>query len=233
MNSDSSCPSHSHNSVVKAQQSQLTLASPKPGLFSLAKAIATAGLSLLLPLALPVIALTGLATRHSPLSPAAVQAQTTGTALTIRADVQEANAQTGIVTARGNVQMNYPARQITATSAQAEYFSNERRIVLSGNVVVNQRGNSIKAETITYLIDEARFEALPQESQQVESVYIVPDENLSATTAPTTTPVTEIKPTFKSLVSPPNDQLNSAEGEEAAPDEDADAADAKDTQTAE
>jgi lipopolysaccharide export system protein LptA len=160
---------------------------------------------LLVPLLLPLLVL------FTRLTPGRVQAQTTGTALTIRADVQEANAQTGIVTARGNVQMNYPARQITATSAQAQYFSNERRIVLSGNVVVNQRGNSIKAETITYLIDEARFEALPQASQQVESVYIVPDENLSETAAPSTTPVTEIKPTFKSLVSPPNQELNPTE----------------------
>lgn len=121
-------------------------------------------------------------------------------ALTIRADVQEANAKTGIVTAKGNVRMNYPARQIKATSAQAQYFSQERRIVLSGNVVVFQQGNSIKAETITYLIDEGKFQAQPQSNQQVESVYVVTDSN-SAPIA-STTPVKDIKPAFKSTISP-------------------------------
>jgi lipopolysaccharide export system protein LptA len=106
------------------------------------------------------------------------EAQTTqGQAMTLRSDVQEANAKTGVVTARGNVQINYPARQLQATAAQAQYFSRERRIVLSGNVYVLQEGNSMRGETITYLIDEGRFVALPAPPQQVESIYLVPDEN--------------------------------------------------------
>lgn len=96
--------------------------------------------------------------------------------LTVRSDIQEADARTGIVTARGNVQINYPARQIQATSAQAQYFSRERRIVLSGNVFVLQEGNSLRGETITYLMDEGRFIALPQSQGQVESIYLVPAE---------------------------------------------------------
>jgi lipopolysaccharide export system protein LptA len=96
-------------------------------------------------------------------------------ALTLRADVQEANAKTGVVVARGNVQINYPARQIQATSAQAMYFSKERRIVLSGNVYILQQGNSMRGEQITYLIDEGRFVATPQASKQVESIYLVND----------------------------------------------------------
>jgi lipopolysaccharide export system protein LptA len=120
------------------------------------------------------------------------------TALTIRADTQEANSKTGVVTAKGNVQMNYPARAIVATSTQAQYFSKERRIILTGNVIVTQQGNKIVAETITYLIDEGKFEAKPEASRQVESTYIVPDE------ATTTTPVKQVKPAFKSPVSPGN-----------------------------
>lgn len=127
-------------------------------------------------------------------------AQPVNTALTIRADIQEADSKNGIITARGNVKMNYPARQIDATSAQAQYFSKERRIVLSGNVIVNQLGSVIKAETITYLIDQAKFEAMPEANKQVESVYIVPDNSLPQ--SPATTPVTEIKPVFKNPVSP-------------------------------
>ncbi len=131
-----------------------------------------------------------------------VNAQPANTALTIRADLQEANSKTGVVTAKGNVQMSYPARQIVATSAQAQYFSQERRIVLSGNVVVTQLGNSIKAETITYLLDEGKFEAVPQSNRQVESTYVVPDDNTTNAPVAATTPVKEVKPAFKNLVSP-------------------------------
>ncbi|NJN20020.1 MAG: hypothetical protein HC812_00915 [Leptolyngbya sp. RL_3_1] len=102
------------------------------------------------------------------------RAQSGGT-ITLKADVQEANALTGVITARGNVQVEYPAQEIYATSAQAQYFSQERRIILSGNVVVNQEGNRIEAETITYLIDEGRFVALPQPNRQVQSTYLVPE----------------------------------------------------------
>lgn len=100
-------------------------------------------------------------------------------AITVRSDIQEANSETGVITARGNVQINYPARQIQATAAQAQYFTKERRLVLSGNVYVLQQGNSMRAETMTYLIDEGRFIATPKSSRQVESVYLVPESELS------------------------------------------------------
>ena len=107
-----------------------------------------------------------------------VQAQATGqgNALTVRSDVQEANSETGVITARGNVRINYPARQIQATSAQAQYFSRERRLILTGNVYVLQEGNSMRAEIMTYLIDEGRFIATPKNNRQVESIYIVKDQ---------------------------------------------------------
>lgn len=103
-------------------------------------------------------------------------AQTQRQPLTLRADIQQANAKTGVVTAQGNVQLSYPARQIQATAAQAQYFSRERRIVLSGNVYVLQDGNSLQAETITYLIDEGRFVALPRDQQQVETIILIGDQ---------------------------------------------------------
>jgi lipopolysaccharide export system protein LptA len=117
-------------------------------------------------------------------SPQAATAQNAaGQALRLESDVQEANAKTGVITARGNVRINYPARKIQATAAQALYFSRERRMILSGNVYVLQEGNSLRGETITYLIDEGRFIALPQPQKQVEAIYLVPD-----TVAPTTAP---------------------------------------------
>jgi lipopolysaccharide export system protein LptA len=110
-----------------------------------------------------------------------------GQALKLESDVQEANAKTGVITARGNVRINYPARQIQATAAQALYFSREKRIILSGNVYVLQQGNSLRGETITYLIDEGRFIALPLPQKQVESIYLVPDTPPPAA-APVVTP---------------------------------------------
>jgi lipopolysaccharide export system protein LptA len=145
-------------------------------------------------LLLPVTLMTALAGSY----PAATAAPSTTAAkspavpspqaLTLRADVQEANAKTGVVVARGNVQINYPARQIQATSAQAMYFSKERRIVLSGNVYVLQQGNSLRGEQITYLIDEGRFVATPQTTKQVESIYLVNDAPPAPTPAPAAPP---------------------------------------------
>lgn len=93
--------------------------------------------------------------------------------ITLKSDIQESNAKTGIITARGNVQINYPARQIQATAAQAQYYSRERRLILTGDVYVIQEGNSMRAEEMTYLIDEGRFIATPQSDRQVESTYII------------------------------------------------------------
>jgi lipopolysaccharide export system protein LptA len=127
------------------------------------------------------------------------QAQTgDGRALTVRSDIQEANSQTGVVTARGNVQIDYPARQIQATAAQAQYFSRERRIILTGNVYVLQQGNSLRGETITYLIDEGRFVAEPKANRQVESIYLVSDPQApTEPVAPPVTPPFNPKPAFK------------------------------------
>ena len=112
-----------------------------------------------------------------PVSKLYAQTPTTGGAITLRSDVQESNSETGIITAKGNVKINYPARGIQATAAQAQYHSRERRLILTGNVYVLQQGNSMRAETMTYLIDEGRFIATPKSDRQVESTYIVQDAN--------------------------------------------------------
>lgn len=136
-------------------------------------------------LVLPIVLVGGI---YTPAHRADAQVQTAdNNALTLRSDVQEANSQTGVVTARGNVQIDYPSRQIKATAAQAQYFSREARIVLTGNVYVLQEGNSLRGENITYLINEGRFVALPKAERQVESIYIVSD------------PVTPTEPTAPSL----------------------------------
>jgi len=126
-----------------------------------------------------------------------------GQALTLRADVQEANSITGVITARGNVQINYPARQIQATSVQAQYYSREKRIVLQGDVYVLQGSNSLRGETVPYLIDEGRFVALPTGGQQVESIYLVQDNPPPEGASPPGEPPFNPKPEFKTPISPP------------------------------
>ena len=122
-----------------------------------------------------------LAIAQGPTLMAQAQTGEQGT-ITLKADVQEANAITGVITARGNVQIEYPTRDIVATSAQAQYFSEENRMILSGNVLVLQDGNRLEAETVTYLIDEGRFIALPQPNNQVETTYLLQDEQDTSTT---------------------------------------------------
>jgi len=132
------------------------------------------------------------------------QAQTSS-ALTIRADIQEANSITGVVTATGNVRMTYPARQIDVVAEQAQYFSKEQRVVLTGNVVVTQEGiNSIKAQTVTYLVTEGKIVATPASEQQVETVYVVSDREAPTNPKNSTTPVDQIKPAFKNQQSSPS-----------------------------
>jgi lipopolysaccharide export system protein LptA len=163
------------------------------------------------PLSLPLLfGATCLGAIATPLnlSPASAQAtsQSTGQQpLTLRSDIQEANSVTGVITARGNVQIFYPARQLQATSAQAQYYSRENRIVLSGDVYVLQEGNSLRGETITYLVDQGRFVATPATGNQVESIYIVPDSNPAENPAALPSPAEPFnpKPDFKTPISPP------------------------------
>ncbi|HBW56526.1 MAG TPA: hypothetical protein DEF27_01490 [Oscillatoriales bacterium UBA8482] len=177
----------------------------------IAKLLTSISLSLGFTLLLPITLISSLIT-ESVVGAGASYAQAppaknaVGRAMTVRSDIQEADAQTGIVTARGNVQINYPARSIQATAAQAQYFSRERRIILSGNVFVLQEGNTIRGETVTYLIDEGRFIALPQGGGQVESMYLVPDESASPKNA-TVEPFNP-KPAFKSPLSAPSAPRN-------------------------
>ncbi|MHC0066318.1 LptA/OstA family protein [Nostoc sp. UIC 10890] len=139
------------------------------------------GLALMLP-----ATLLGAFTFPTQLQTATAQTAEANRPLTIRADVQEYDAKNQVITARGNVQMLYPSRQLQATSAQAQYFSKERRIDFTGNVyILQQGGNSIRAEKVTYLIDEGRFVALPQSNRQVESIYMIQEsENNGQTAAP-------------------------------------------------
>ena len=90
--------------------------------------------------------------------------------VTIESDLQQADNTTGIVTATGNVRIVYPDQRVVATARQAQYFSREGRVVLSGDVdVVQQDGSLLRAEQVTYLVGLERITARPAANQQVFS----------------------------------------------------------------
>ena len=94
--------------------------------------------------------------------------------ITIESDTQSADNITGVVTAVGNVRIVYPSRGMVATSRQAQYFSREAMLVLSGDVdVVQEDGNTIRAERVTYNLDEERALANPIPGQQVQSTLLL------------------------------------------------------------
>jgi len=92
--------------------------------------------------------------------------------VTIESDLQKADNSTGVVTATGNVRIIYPDQRVVATARQAQYFSREGRVVLSGDVdVIQDTGHSIQAERLVYLVERERIVAEPAPGQQVITHY--------------------------------------------------------------
>lgn len=119
-----------------------------------------------------------------PVGSAGQQAEpnSTGGLITIESDTQTADNLTGVVTAVGNVRIVYPARGMVATSRQAQYFSREGRLVLSGDVDVTQKGgNALRAERVIYLLEDERAEAIPSSGQQVFSQMVIRPDRSSRT----------------------------------------------------
>jgi lipopolysaccharide export system protein LptA len=56
---------------------------------------------------------------------------------------------------------------------------------------------------VTYLIDEGRFVALPNDGKQVESIYLVQDNPSPEAVSPPGQPPFNPKPAFKTPISPP------------------------------
>lgn len=105
-----------------------------------------------------------------PIQSAAPSLPQASSLVTIESDVQQADNQTGIVTATGNVRITYPDKGMVATSKQAQYFSKEGRLVLTGDVdVIDSDGQRIKAERLVYQLDQERLLAQPANGKQVMS----------------------------------------------------------------
>jgi len=106
--------------------------------------------------------------------PAAKPKQITPTPglVTIESDLQQADNTTGVVTATGNVRILYPDQRVVATARQAQYFTKEGRVVLSGDVdVIQDDGHAVRAELVTYFVNQERLIAEPPPGQQVVTRY--------------------------------------------------------------
>ena len=107
----------------------------------------------------------------SLLAEPAAEAEPSGL-VTVESDLQQADNVTGVVTATGNVKISYPPKQVQAWARQAQYFTKEERIVLVGDVeVIQEGGNRLEAERVTYLVLEDRLIADPAAADQVLSKF--------------------------------------------------------------
>ena len=105
-----------------------------------------------------------------------------GGLISIESDSQSADNVTGVVTASGNVKIEYPSRGMVATSRQAQYFTREGRIVLSGDVdLIQEDGSRLRAERVTYNLDDERALAEPAEGYQVRSTLLIPTKKSETT----------------------------------------------------
>ena len=120
------------------------------------------------PAATPRGAAAGASPAASTPTPAAALA--TAGLVSIESDLQQADNSTGVITASGNVRIVYPDRRVVATARQAQYFSREARIVLSGDVdVIQADGSALRAERVIVLLNSQRVVAQPRQGQQVVS----------------------------------------------------------------
>lgn len=145
------------------------------------------------------------ATPAAPATPAHTARVSTGL-VTIESDLQRADQITGVVTAIGNVRIVYPDERVVATARQAQYFSKENRVVLSGDVdIVQQGGNLIRAERVVYLVDGERLIAIPLEGQQVFSRLKIQQQQtpLATATGPAPSSPAATTPAPGGQVSPP------------------------------
>jgi len=180
--------------------------------------IALSGLALLVGLVTAV---------RAQVTPAAPGPSPTPGQVTIESDLQRADNKTGVITATGNVRIVYPEQRVVATARQAQYFSQEGRVVLTGDVdVVQTDGHSLRAERVTYDLNSQRLVAEPPNHEQVFSkVRLPPRKNAPVTVSqptspqPTSTQPTSLQPTSTKSVSPQSSGLTStgAPSSEAQP----------------
>ncbi len=94
-----------------------------------------------------------------------------------------------MITATGNVRIVYPDERVVATARQAQYFSQEGLVILSGDVdVIQDDGHSLRAERVYYWVESERVKAEPVGGQQVFSKLRVDALQQPTSPSPATAP---------------------------------------------
>lgn len=133
-------------------------------------------------------------------APQRVSTPTSGL-VTIESDLQRADNKTGVITATGNVRIVYPDQKVVATARQAQYFSQEGRVILSGDVdIVQTDGHAMRAERVIYDVNTERLLAQPPTGKQVFSKVRIPAASgeKAATTIPASPQPKRLLPEAKS-----------------------------------
>lgn len=163
---------------------------PLLGLLSLGALPAV--LALALPRLMPAAAAgspSAVASTPAASTPAAAPGGQDAGMVTIESDSQQADNRTGVVTATGNVRITYPDRRMVATSRQAQYYSKEGRLVLTGDVdVIDEEGQRIRAERLVYRLDSERLVAEPRSGRQVYSRLRLQSSQPGGTASPVAPP---------------------------------------------
>jgi lipopolysaccharide export system protein LptA len=74
----------------------------------------------------------------------------------LQSNVREKDPLTGRFTARGNVLFRYPQQQIEGTAEEAHYYREDQKVVLMGNVRLNQRDEVIQNSQVICLLELGR-----------------------------------------------------------------------------
>lgn len=118
---------------------------------------------------------------HTAPQPERLRTPTSGL-VTIESDLQRADNRTGVITATGNVRIVYPDQRVVATARQAQYFSREGRVILSGDVdIVQEDGHALRAERVVYDVNSERLLAEPPSGAQVTSKVRIPESRSAGT----------------------------------------------------
>ena len=131
----------------------------------------------------PVLPRAPVLPQAQPVVPAATPRVTTPTTglVTIESDRQRADNKTGVITATGNVRIVYPDQKVVATARQAQYFSQEGRVILSGDVdIIQTDGHAMRAERVIYDVTTERLLAIPPAGRQVFSKVRIPPSQKAA-----------------------------------------------------
>ena len=76
----------------------------------------------------------------------------------IESDIQFTDSQSGVFTAKGNVNINFPLKNIFAKSDHLKYYNTDKTLLLKGNVTLIREGiNTLNANQVVYSLEDDKL----------------------------------------------------------------------------